>query len=196
MTDRKALESIDLGELYETAPVGLCVFDTEIRYVRINQRLAAINCKPASDHAGRSIEEMAPEVAHTVVPVIKKVLESGEPVFNWEVIKRSNTGNSETAQVFLCTYHPLRTVEGKMLGISSVVQDVTSERRRAEALLGESYAELESRVEERTQELKKSETRFKALPGVHARRSGRLGRVRRNRYRKPSDGTIVRIPKR
>ena len=163
MTDRKALESIDLGELYETAPVGLCVFDTEIRYVRINQRLAAINCKPASDHAGRSIEEMAPEVAHTVVPVIKKVLESGEPVFNWEVIKRSNTGNSETAQVFLCTYHPLRTVEGKMLGISSVVQDVTSERRRAEALLGESYAELESRVEERTQELKKSETRFKAL---------------------------------
>ena len=163
MTDRKAIESIDLEEIYETAPVGLCVFDKDLRYVRINRHLAAMNGRPASDHIGRSIEEMAPEVARAVGPMIKKVLKTGEPVFNWEVIKRSTTGDSETAQVFLCTYHPLRTVDGEMLGISSFVQEVTSERRRAEVLLGESYAELETRVEERTQELKKSETRFKAL---------------------------------
>ena len=163
MTDRKALEAISLEEIYETAPVGLCVFDTDVRYVHINQHLAAINGKPASDHMGRSIEEMAPQVAHMVTPMIQKVLETGEPIFNWEVIKRSKTGDSETAQVFLCSYHPLRTVDGKILGISSVVQEVTSERRRAEALLRGSYSELENRVEERTHELKKSETRFKAL---------------------------------
>ncbi len=124
MTDRKTLESLDLEEIYETAPVGLCVFDTDVRYVRINRYLAAINGKPASEHVGRSIEEMAPEVAPTVTPMIKKVIDTGEPVFNWEVIKRTNTGDSETAQVFLCTYHPLRTVDGEIVGISSVVQEV------------------------------------------------------------------------
>ncbi len=163
MSNRETLESIHLAKIYETAPVGLCVFDTDIRYVRINQHFAAINGKPAADHIGRSVEEMAPLVAHIVIPVIEKVLETGEPVFSLEVFRRTATGDSDTAEAFLCTYHPLRSFDEKMLGISSVVQEVTSERRRAAALVGESYAELENRVEERTREVRRSETQFKAL---------------------------------
>ena len=122
-----------------------------------------MNGKPASAHIGRSLEEMAPLVAHIVVPIIKKVLETGEPVFNSEVIRHTVDGNSETTEIFLCTYHPLRAVDGEMLGISSVVQDVTHERQRTEALVRDTYAKLENRVEERTRELKKSESQFQAL---------------------------------
>ena len=43
------LQLSELDQLYRTAPVGLCFMDKELRFVRINDRLAAIN--------GHSVEE-------------------------------------------------------------------------------------------------------------------------------------------
>src|SRR4029078_13641497 len=54
-----ALERLaEIEAYYNTAPVGLCVLDTELRYVRINQRLAEINGLPVSAHLGRTIQEI------------------------------------------------------------------------------------------------------------------------------------------
>ena len=54
---------IELETLYRTAPVGLCLVDRDLRYVRINERLAAINGKPPGEHIGRTIREIIPEIA-------------------------------------------------------------------------------------------------------------------------------------
>ncbi len=43
----------ELASIYHAAPVGLCVLDRELRFVRINARLAEINGIPAADHVGR-----------------------------------------------------------------------------------------------------------------------------------------------
>ena len=46
---QSAFESVAQPEwLYETAPVGLCLLDTELRVLRINAHLAAIDGIPAS----------------------------------------------------------------------------------------------------------------------------------------------------
>ena len=46
----------------EGAPVGLAFVDTELRFVRVNAALAAINERPVAEHLGRRIDEVLPEL--------------------------------------------------------------------------------------------------------------------------------------
>ena len=46
----------------EGAPVGLALVDTELRFVRINSALCAINGRPRELHIGRRLDEVLPEI--------------------------------------------------------------------------------------------------------------------------------------
>jgi PAS domain-containing protein len=52
-----------LAEVFERAPVGVAVLDLELRYVYVNEALAATNGPSVEDHLVRTIEEVVPEVA-------------------------------------------------------------------------------------------------------------------------------------
>ena len=43
---------IEIDQLYKTAPVGLCLLDRDLRYLRINQQLAEFHGRPISEHIG------------------------------------------------------------------------------------------------------------------------------------------------
>ena len=53
----------EIEDLYTNAPVGLCVLDRELRFLRINERLAEINGFTAAEHIGRTIRELLPQLA-------------------------------------------------------------------------------------------------------------------------------------
>src|SRR5687768_8379881 len=70
-----------LGTIYQTTPVGLTFIDRDLRYVSINDHLAAINGPPADAHIGRRVREiLLPELGAQVESLVSRVLESGEPV--------------------------------------------------------------------------------------------------------------------
>jgi PAS domain-containing protein len=73
-----------LDAIFERAPVGLAVHDHDLRYVRINDRMAEINGLPAEAHIGRTVAEVVPEVA-AIEADLRRVLESGEPLTELEV---------------------------------------------------------------------------------------------------------------
>src|SRR5881409_2462685 len=75
----------ELENIYRTAPVGLLFLDTDLRYVRINERLAAINGLPVAAHIGRTIWEVLPEIAPLVAADYQQVIASGEPIIGKEV---------------------------------------------------------------------------------------------------------------
>ncbi|MFQ5974632.1 MAG: PAS domain-containing protein, partial [Alphaproteobacteria bacterium] len=121
---------VELDHLYQTAPVGLCLMDRDLRFVRVNEKLAAINGKPVVEHIGRTLREVIPEIAQKVEPIYRRVMETGEPALDFEV--QGTTGNwNGTA---LVSFHPLKSDDGTVQGVSTVVQDIT-ERKRAEAAL-------------------------------------------------------------
>ncbi len=47
--------------LYREAPIGLCHFDTRLRYVHINDWLAALNGMSVAQHPGRTVGDGAAE---------------------------------------------------------------------------------------------------------------------------------------
>jgi PAS domain S-box-containing protein len=114
----------------EGAPVGLAFVDTELRFVRINAALAAINGRTVEEHLGRRIDEVLPEIADVIVPIYRQVLESGEPVLEREVTRE--TPASHVRHV-LASWFPVR-VEGRIAGVGAVVVDIT-DRKAAETRL-------------------------------------------------------------
>ena len=69
-----------LGHFYGHAPIGICLLDTEFRYLRVNKTLAEINAVPVADHIGRTVAEIIPDVAPTLDPYLRRAMETGEPI--------------------------------------------------------------------------------------------------------------------
>ena len=53
----------DMLRVYKDLPIGLCCFDSDLRYIHVNEWLAEINGIPVEEHLGRTIGELIPEVA-------------------------------------------------------------------------------------------------------------------------------------
>jgi PAS domain S-box-containing protein len=121
-----------LQAIYDSAPVGLCFLDREMRYVSLNKRLSEINGVPAQEHLGRTVAEVVPHVFPLVEPYIRRALQ-GEPVRGVEVIKPPREGQPEP-QTLLLSYQPARDEAGEVLGACVAIMDVTENRRTAQAL--------------------------------------------------------------
>ena len=158
----------ELEHLYRTAPVGLCLMDTDLCFVRINERLAAINGRPVSEHLGRTLREVTPDIAPKVEPIYRQVIETGDPALNFEV-HGSTPARPDEQRDWLVSYYPLKSPDGTVVGVSTVVQDIT-ERKRIEEEVRQAHEHLEQRVQERTAQLhsthnslRESEERFRSI---------------------------------
>ena len=148
----------ELEHLYLTSPVGLCLMDTSLRFLRINQWLADINGVSVESHIGRTLRDIVPEIAQSMESVYRKVVETGEPVFD-VMASGATPAQPDKVRHFLANYYPLKTADGVVWGLSSIVQDVT-ERERIERELRRSHEDLELRVRARTAQLMNANARL------------------------------------
>jgi PAS domain S-box-containing protein len=114
----------ELELIYQNAPVGLCVLDRALRYVRINDRLAIINGTPAPMHIGRSVREVLPGLADTLEPICRSVMERGESIIGIE-LHGGTPREPDMERDWLASYFPVRSGDGSIVGVGCVVEDIT-----------------------------------------------------------------------
>jgi PAS domain S-box-containing protein len=119
-----------LDALYGSAPVGLGFWDRELRYVRVNDALAAINELAPEAHVGKTFAEVIPQVAHVVEPVARRVLEQREPVVALEHTS-GTPSRPDDVRHWVASYYPVLAQDGQAIGVGCVIEEIT-ERRRAE----------------------------------------------------------------
>ena len=144
-------QAAELELIYRTAPIGLCVVDTQLRYVHINQCLADLNGLPAAEHIGKTVRQLVPVVADRVEPLLHRVLSTGEPVLGFET---SAEFDGEMRH-WVSQYWPLKSTDGKVFGINAVVQDITErklledsrEREREFRTLAENSTDIVARFD-------------------------------------------------
>ncbi|MEO7966357.1 MAG: PAS domain-containing protein, partial [Gemmatimonadaceae bacterium] len=139
-------DGVELEAVYANAPVGLCVLDADLRYVRINERLAESNGKSVAEHIGRTVREVLPDVADSAEPRLRHVLETGEPAIDIEVIGTTPALPGVT-RTWIESFIPLRDRDGTVIGINIVAYEIT-ERRRIEERLRESEEQFRALVEQ------------------------------------------------
>ena len=71
--------------IYRNAPVGLCYFDTNLRYIWVNEWLAALNGILVKEHLGRTVREVVPHVAAAIESQLHHVIETGQPILEGTV---------------------------------------------------------------------------------------------------------------
>lgn len=131
---------LEIEAIYESAPIGLCVLDTEFRFIRINEFLAEINGVSALEHLGRTVREVLPELGEIQEGFFREVVDMGVPVLNQEV-HGIIPSRPEVERDWLVNYYPLKGLAGEVLGINVTVQEIT-DRKLAERALQERAKEL------------------------------------------------------
>jgi PAS domain S-box-containing protein len=165
ITDRKRAEEelrqsqaivqrqlMEIEAIYQTAPIGLTILDRDLRYERMNQRLAEINGISIENHIGRTLREIVPTVADENEPILRSVLTTGEPLLNIE-ISGETQAQPGVERTWIQNCYPLKDETGQSIGINVVVQEIT-DRKRAEAALAERNQELDSFVHTVSHDLK------------------------------------------
>lgn len=127
---------MEIETYYNLTPIGLCILDKELRYVRVNERLADINGLPVSAHLGRTIRETVPAIADMAEETANRIMNTGESFSNIEftVETAERPGISRTTRT---TWFPLKDTHGQVTSIGVMVEEIT-EQRQLEAQLRQS----------------------------------------------------------
>ena len=137
-----------LEAIYDSAPVGLAVVDTDLRYIRISDRLAALNGLTPAEHAGKHLREvLSSALVDIIEPNYQRVLDTGAPLDDVE-LRGEAISQPGVIRDWLVSYRPLKNDDGDVFGVSSVVQDVTS-RKQTERRLAAARAVAQVLIEAR-----------------------------------------------
>lgn len=130
---RARLALAELEAIYDRAPVGLCVLDRDLRFVRINSRLAEMNGLPAAEHLGRTVREMVPGLAETLEAWVREIVETGQPKLGM-LLKGQTAALPGVERVWLENWVPVRDGLGKIVAISVTAEEITDTVRQDESL--------------------------------------------------------------
>ncbi|GAA4334772.1 hypothetical protein GCM10023184_29090 [Flaviaesturariibacter amylovorans] len=139
ITEQKNLELLltsrfdELDTVYRTAPVGLCLINRDLLFIRVNERLAEINGVPAAEHVGRSIFEVVPDLAAQAAPLLRSIFETGEPLIDIE-IKGETKAKPGEQRIWTESWHPVHNAGGEIIAVSVVAEEITEQRKALEVL--------------------------------------------------------------
>jgi PAS domain S-box-containing protein len=139
-TIRQQLTEIEA--IYTNAPIGLCMLDTNFRYIRVNKQLAEINGISESEHLGRTVHEVLPELGNVQKPIFEEIIATRLPILNHEV-QGETPAQPGIERSWVVSYYPLQDGESQVASINIIVQEIT-ERKRAEQEREALYAREQS----------------------------------------------------
>ncbi len=119
----------EVERLYAIAPVGLCYFDTHLRFRYINEWQARMNGLPVEAHLGKTIDEVLKDAAAGIATQLRHVLQTGEPVIEGEVEAETPAHPGESRH-YMHNYYPDMSKDGTVVGVSCVIQDITERIER------------------------------------------------------------------
>jgi formate hydrogenlyase transcriptional activator len=120
-----------LAAYFSSSTVGLSILDSDLRYLAINNTLAAMNGIPVSAHLGKSVREVLGDFADVAEPKLRHTLETGESV-NCEISSRLPA--REHVCHWIVHYLPIRGQGGFVIRICAVVVEITAQKELEHSL--------------------------------------------------------------
>ena len=122
-----------LNAYFNASPTGMSMLDPQLRYIKVNQRLADMTGLPIEAHVGKTVREVVPQMADIIEPLFQQVFATGKPILDFELSGETESSPGELRD-FQLSYFPLMGDEAKPKAVGTVVTEIT-ERKRAEVEL-------------------------------------------------------------
>jgi formate hydrogenlyase transcriptional activator len=120
-----------LAAYFSSSMVGLSILDSELRYLAINDTLAAMNGLPAPEHLGKTVRGVLGDFADVAEPKLRHTLNTGEPV-NFEI--SATLPNRTEPGHWILHYLPIRNENGAVNRICAVVVEITAQKKLEQSL--------------------------------------------------------------
>jgi PAS domain S-box-containing protein len=127
-SDRAAINAAIVATLLESAPVGFALFDEGLVFQLINERLAEMNGLSVAEHLGRYAFDVLPELRVSAEPLLRAVLETGEPLRDVE-ISGETPAQPGILRHWLESFFPVRTPSGRIVGLAAIATEITDRIR-------------------------------------------------------------------
>ncbi|MFJ3140410.1 SpoIIE family protein phosphatase [Streptomyces sp. NPDC086843] len=112
--------------VFTRSPIGMAVYDTQLRFLRINDALAHLYGISEAQVVGRRIAEALPDAHTTAIEGrLRKVIDSGLPVLNASGQEKPSTDSGGDGPGTALTI-PLTLPDGRLMGVADVFTGVTS----------------------------------------------------------------------
>jgi len=115
-----------LEAAFQAAPIGLAVVDRELRYVLVNEALAAMNGMSVAEQVGCRVGEVHPELAGELEAIYRTVLTTGTASVERVMTLPDASGDP---RVLSTSHYPVRGRDGDIIAVRTVVEDVTDHAR-------------------------------------------------------------------
>ncbi|KDN78398.1 PAS/PAC sensor protein [Streptomyces olindensis] len=126
--------------LVNQTPLGIAVFDNDLRWVGVNPALERMNGVPEEAVLGRRVGEVLPDLDVAAIEArMRHVLETGRPLLDQQTIGRTAADAQDRA--YSESYHRIEDTDGRVLGLAMAVLDVT-ERQQASAEVAQARQHL------------------------------------------------------
>ncbi|MYS08873.1 SpoIIE family protein phosphatase [Streptomyces sp. SID6041] len=115
--------------LFARSPVGIAVLDTQLRFLRVNPALEAMNGLPQAAHIGRRLVEILPDVnAPDMERSMRRALDEGRPVLDSRRTGRT-PADPDHDHVWSGSYVRLEDADGRPIGLAATLIDITAQQR-------------------------------------------------------------------
>jgi two-component system CheB/CheR fusion protein len=115
-----------LDNIYINSPVGLCLLDQNLKFVKVNENFAKINNLSAVEHIGKTVQELFPEWANIYEPLMRQVLETGETLRNVEF--KTLTPVFLQTRYWIGSLYPVLLEDGQS-GVGGVITEITEQQQ-------------------------------------------------------------------
>ena len=123
-----------LDSMLANAPIGFGFFDTDLRYVRLNQYLADIYGLPIDRHLGQRSTELFPgSLARQMEAHLQQVFENGEAIRNVDLAGEPRQ-ESEASRSWLMHFFPVQTQQETIRWVGVIAVEITERLKTEEAL--------------------------------------------------------------
>jgi len=131
-TDEAERQHAELATIYDTAPIGLALFDLDdYHYLRLNDRQAAFFGLKPDQIVGRTLTEMAP------IEGLRELFDQvrdGEPVINFP-LEGSLATDPGTHRYWTVSYFPVYGQDGNIQAITAASMEITQQKKAEQALI-------------------------------------------------------------
>ena len=115
-----------LENIYINSPVGLCLLDQDLKFVKINENLAKINHLSVEECLGKTGQELFPDWANIYEPLMRQVLETGQGIRNVEF--QTLTPIFRQTRYWIGNYYPV-VLENQRPGVGAVITEITRQKQ-------------------------------------------------------------------